>query len=290
MSSIDRRDFLKLGLAATATAAVGVGMSRIPLPMAAVGAGLKPAPAGDTEPEIIRADEAAALPRSDHDQPSPHHWAMVIDQGKCVGCDLCLAACHAYNDTPPNISWSRVEEVAPTADGRRVFRPTPCMHCEDAPCVEICPVGATYHRYDGLVMMDYDRCIGCRYCQLACPYGVRHFNWEAFTGPNPDVPAAGHPEVPRRPRGVVEKCSFCVQRIDRGLAAGLTPGRDPDATPACVVACVYGARTFGDLNDPESMVSIALRQRPDAYRLREELGTGPRVYYLPATPTEVSES
>ena len=125
----------------------------------------------------------------------PHHWVMVIDQSKCVGCDLCLAACHAYNDTPPTISWSRVEEVEPTADGRRVFRPTPCMHCEDAPCVEICPVGATYHRYDGLVMMDYERCIGCRYCQLSCPYGVRHFNWEAFTGANPDVPAAGHPEA-----------------------------------------------------------------------------------------------
>jgi len=133
-------------------------------------------------------------------------------------------------------------------------------------------------------MMDYERCIGCRYCQLSCPYGVRHFNWEAFTGPNPDVPAAGHPEVPRRPRGVVEKCSFCVQRIDRGLATGLMPGIDPDATPACVVACTYGARLFGDLNDPESPVSIALRQRPDAYRLKEELGTGPRVYYLPAEP------
>jgi len=184
MSSIDRRDFLKLGLAATATAAVGIGMSRIPLPMAG-------APPAAEQP--IRADEPATFERGDHDQPSPHHWVMVIDQSKCVGCDLCLAACHAYNDTPPNISWSRVEEVEPTADGRRVFRPTPCMHCEDAPCVEICPVGATYHRYDGLVMMDYERCIGCRYCQLSCPYGVRHFNWEAFTGPNPDVPAAGHP-------------------------------------------------------------------------------------------------
>ena len=160
-------------------------MSRIPLPMAA-------APKANDEPPI-RADEPAGIERGDPDQPSPHHWVMVIDQGQCVGCDLCLAACHAYNDTPPSISWSRVEEVEPTADGRRVFRPTPCMHCEDAPCVDICPVGATYHRSDGLVMMDYERCIGCRYCQLSCPYGVRHFNWEAFTGPNPDVPAAGPP-------------------------------------------------------------------------------------------------
>ena len=268
-SQIDRRDFLKLGLAATATAAIGVGMTggRIPLPMAATAA--KPAASG-------RGGE----------ETSPHKWVMVIDQSKCVGCDLCLAACHAYNDTPPNMSWSRVETVGATPSGRPVYRPVPCQHCEDAPCVEICPVGATYHRADGLVMMDYDKCIGCRYCQLSCPYGARYFNWEAFTGPNPDVPAAGHPEVERRPRGVVEKCSFCVQRIDRGLATGLTPGVDPDATPACVVACTYGARLFGDLNDPDSPVSVALRERPDAYRLREELGTGPRVYYLPAGQLE----
>lgn len=266
-SKIDRRDFLKLGVAATATAAIGIGMSErgfIPLPMAA----------------------PQAAPKADAPENPPHRWVMVIDQAKCVGCDLCLAACHAYNDTPPDISWSRVEEVEPTAAGQRVYRPIPCQHCQDAPCVDVCPVSATYHRYDGLVMMDYDKCIGCRYCQLACPYGVRHFNWDVFDGPNPDVPAAGTPEVPRRPRGVVEKCTFCVHRIDRGLAAGLKPGIDPDATPACVVACTYGARIFGDLNDPDSPVSVALRQRPDAYRLREELGTDTRVYYLPAEITE----
>ena len=271
-SKFDRRDFLKLGIAATATAAIGIGLSArglIPLPMAAA---------------------PAAPARAEAPENPPHKWVMVIDQSKCVGCDLCLAACHAYNDTPPNISWSRVEEVEPTADGQRVFRPVPCQHCQDAPCVEICPVGATYHRYDGLVMMDYDKCIGCRYCQLSCPYGVRHFNWEKFTGPNPDVPAAGHPEIERRPRGVVEKCSFCVQRIDRGLATGLKPGIDPDATPACVVACTYGARLFGDLNDPDSPVSVALRNNPEAYRLREELGTEPRVYYLPAQSKEESAS
>jgi Fe-S-cluster-containing dehydrogenase component len=206
---------------------------------------------------------------------------MVIDQSKCVGCDLCLRACAAVNDTPPDIAWSRVERLGPGADGEPMFRPSPCMHCQDAPCAEICPVGATYVRADGIVMMDYDRCIGCRYCQLACPYGARSFNWDAFTGENPAVPAHGHPEVPRRPRGVVEKCSFCYQRIDRGLATGLMPGVDPAATPACVVACTYGARIFGDLNDPDSPVSVALRGRADAYRLREELGTEPRVYYLP---------
>ncbi len=263
-TKIDRRDFLKLGVAVSATAALGIGMSE---------RGFIP---------LMPAAPAATGVEAEAPQNPPHKWVMVIDQSKCVGCDLCLAACHAYNDTPPTISWSRVEEVDPLPDGQRVYRPVPCQHCQDAPCVEICPVGATYHRYDGLVMMDYDKCIGCRYCQLSCPYGVRHFNWEKFSGPNPDVPAAGHPEVERRPRGVVEKCSFCVQRIDRGLATGLKPGIDPDATPACVVACTYGARLFGDLNDPDSPVSVALRNNPDAYRLREELGTEPRVYYLPA--------
>ncbi len=270
-TGMDRRSFLKMGLAGLATAAVGVGVSRSPIPLPMFG---QRAANGDESP--------------DHEQPAAHKWVMVIDQSKCIGCDLCLAACHAYNDTPPDISWSRVEEVEPTSDGKRVFQPTPCMHCEHAPCVEICPVGATYRRDDGIVMMDYDRCIGCRYCQLSCPYGARYFNWEAFTSPNPDVPHAGHPEVPRRPRGVVEKCSFCVQRIDRGLQIGLRPGFDPDATPACVVACIYGARLFGDLNDPDSLVSIALRNRPDAYRLHEQLGTHPRVYYLPAEQEEES--
>jgi Fe-S-cluster-containing dehydrogenase component len=129
--------------------------------------------------------------------------------------------------------------------------------------------------------MDYNRCIGCRYCEIACPYGARSFNWKQFTGPNPSVPEWGQPEVARRPRGVVEKCSFCYQRIDRGLALGLTPGIDEDATPACVVACPVGARQFGDLNDPESNVTKLLKGKT-SYRLREDLGTAPHVYYLPA--------
>jgi len=129
--------------------------------------------------------------------------------------------------------------------------------------------------------MAYDRCIGCRYCEVACPYQARSFNWAAFTGDNLAVPGWGEPEVDRRPRGVPEKCSFCYQRIDRGRALGLEPGVDADATPACVVVCPTGARLFGDLNDPESTVSKALKENP-SYRLREDLGTGPRVYYIPA--------
>jgi Fe-S-cluster-containing dehydrogenase component len=116
---------------------------------------------------------------------------------------------------------------------------------------------------------------------VACPYGARSFNWKAFDGANPLVPEWGEPEVPRRPRGVVEKCTFCSQRIERGLSLDLTPGTDADATPACVVVCPVGARLFGDLNDSESLVSQSIKSHA-SYRLREDLGTDPRVYYLPA--------
>jgi Fe-S-cluster-containing dehydrogenase component len=217
---------------------------------------------------------------------SPHRWAMVIDQDRCTGCNNCTFACQAHNDVPPDIQWNRVIELGKVG-GQEVFLPMPCMHCEHAPCAEVCPVNASYYRPDGIVMMNYERCIGCRYCQAACPYGARAFNWEAFRGENPAVPRWGFPEVPRRPRGVVEKCSFCYQRIDRGLAQGLIPGVDREATPACVVACPVGARLFGNLNDPDSPVSRALAHSPST-RLREDLGTHPRVYYLP--PRGGSES
>ena len=246
---LSRRDALKV--AGTAAAAV-VGLQMVKKKANASGS----APAGERQ------------------------WAMVIDQNKCTGCGYCVMACRAHNDVSPDITWNPVLEAG-TAGDKNVYLPRPCMQCAKAPCVEVCPVKASYYRPDGIVMMDYDRCIGCRYCQVACPYGARSFNWDAFKGDNPAVPEWGEPEVERRPRGVPEKCSFCYQRIDRGLSLGLEPGVDPDATPACVVACPTGARLFGDLKDPESNVSKALKENPN-YRLREDLGTGPRVYYIPA--------
>jgi Fe-S-cluster-containing dehydrogenase component len=209
-----------------------------------------------------------------------HQWAMVIDQSTCTGCDYCTLACRAHNDIPPEISWNITTKTG-TVGAQDVYTSRPCLHCTHAPCVDVCPVRATTYRPDGIVKMDYDRCIGCRYCEIACPYGARSFNWKRFDGTNPSVPEWGQPEIARRPRGVVEKCTFCVQRIDRGLELGLTPGVDEDATPACVVVCPVGARLFGDLNDPESNVSKLLHGRT-SYRLREDLGTSPHVYYLPA--------
>jgi Fe-S-cluster-containing dehydrogenase component len=246
----DRRDFLKLSLTTTGA--------------------------------VAALQASKALAKDTHSQPEKgkYSWAMVIDQAKCIGCGYCVEACRASNDVPPTMAWNKLYKVDKIGD-KDVYLSTPCMHCEHAPCVSVCPVGASYYRDDGIVMMDYDKCIGCRYCEVACPYDARSFNWEEFTGENPAVRTWGEPEVERRPRGVVEKCSFCFQKIDRGLAQGLTPGVDREATPACVTACPQGARLFGDLNDPNSPVSVALANSPH-YRLREELGTHPRVYYLPA--------
>jgi Fe-S-cluster-containing dehydrogenase component len=147
---------------------------------------------------------------------SPYSWAMVIDQDICTGCGYCTLACQAHNDAPPEIQWNRVIKAGVVGE-RQIFLSRPCMHCDHAPCVSVCPVKASYKRADGIVMMDYDRCIGCRYCEVACPYGARAFNWKEFVEENPAVPEWGIPEIPRRPRGVPEKCSFCNHRVDRGI-------------------------------------------------------------------------
>ncbi len=214
-----------------------------------------------------------------HGGDSNYHWGMVIDLSKCIGCDYCVWACQATNDTADDMRWNiHIVDQTPLGDTFHVTRP--CLHCQHAPCVEVCPVGATYHRHDGLVAMDYAKCIGCRYCQTACPYGARQFNWFERSDVNTKTPEWGEPEVSRRPRGVVEKCTFCVHRIDAGLANGLMPGVDEAATPACVNICPVNARHFGNLNDPDSTVSRIIASMP-TLRLREDLGTDPSVYYIP---------
>jgi Fe-S-cluster-containing dehydrogenase component len=260
---LTRGDFLKLAIA-------GVG-SVVAAPLLTTG---PLSPFGQ-----LKQNQLEGAAETGHVQTGDHHWGMAINLDLCIGCEYCLRACTATNDVRADDPWNIVVKDQTTA-GHTFFLSRPCLHCQNAPCVEVCPVKATYHREDGLVVMDYDRCIGCRYCQVACPYDARQFNWEARTDENPYVPAWGEPEVERRPRGVIEKCTFCIQRIDAGLAKGLTPGEDREATPACVNICPVGARIFGDLKDSTSKVSQVIANNP-TLRLREDLGTEASVYYIP---------
>jgi Fe-S-cluster-containing dehydrogenase component len=209
-----------------------------------------------------------------------HRWGMVIDLSKCIGCQYCVYACQAVNDVADDMRWN-VYLLDQTETGHIFHMTRPCMHCSEAPCVDVCPVGATYERGDGLVVMDYERCIGCRYCMVACPYNARSFNWVKRTEENPYQPEWGSGETERRKRGVVEKCTFCIHRLDWGQEQGLTPGVDRAATPACVNICPVGARKFGDLDNPASEVAQIIATTP-TFRLREDLGTEPNVYYVPA--------
>jgi len=233
----------------------------------------------------LSADAIQGIGRQTHKEEetsTKHEWHMVIDLDKCIGCEYCLRTCQAVNNVPSESMRWNVGFPESTENGLDFYMTRPCLHCQQAPCVKVCPVGATWVREDGLVAMDYSRCIGCRYCEVACPYDVRRFNWKLSTEKNPYVPAWGTPEIPRRPRGVVEKCTFCVQRIDRGLSLGLTPGVDPQATPACVDICPVSARIFGDILDTESPVSVYLAEH-DTFRLREDFGTEPKVHYIRPT-------
>ncbi len=220
---------------------------------------------------------------SETDSEGGRKWGMLIDINKCIGCNYCTYACQAVNNLADDMLYN-VVTTETTQSGGEFYLSRPCMQCAEAPCVHVCPVQATYYRPDGIVAMDYERCIGCRYCQVACPYGARVFNWKQPIETSPKSPEFGMAEVENRPRGVVEKCHFCSHRIDKGLQYGLTPGVDREATPACVVVCPTGARVFGDLNDAASPVSVARNEALVTLRLREELSTEPRVYYIPPNP------
>jgi dimethyl sulfoxide reductase iron-sulfur subunit len=222
---------------------------------------------------------ASSLKASEPDSDGPE-WGMLIDINLCIGCDYCTYACQAVNNLSDEMRYN-VVTTETTQNGTEFFLSRPCMQCAEAPCVHVCPVEATYYRADGIIEMDYKRCIGCRYCQVACPYDARVFNWREPIEKSDFNPTFGVQELPNRERGVVEKCHFCSHRIDDGLARKQTPGEHPQATPACVVACPTGARVFGDLRDPESPISKAREEARVTLRLREELSTAPRVYYVP---------
>jgi len=209
-------------------------------------------------------------------------WAMVIDTKKCSGqkeCKACIEACHRFHNVPNipdpkrEIKWiwkedyehaftEQKDEYNEEVLKDRLFILL-CNHCKNPPCVRVCPTKATFQRKDGIVMMDMHRCIGCRFCMAACPYGSRSFNWQ---DPRPFIKEKNH-EYPTRTKGVVEKCDFCAERLDKGLL------------PLCVEACKEKALIFGDLGDPNSEISKILHSHYTIKR-KPGLGTGPQIYYI----------
>jgi Fe-S-cluster-containing dehydrogenase component len=199
-------------------------------------------------------------------------YGMVIDLKRCIGCNSCTIACKQTNATPKNITWTRVilSEMGTYPNTRLTYLPVLCNHCAEAPCVDVCPTGASQKLADGTVWVDPDQCIGCRFCMTACPYNARFFNYGKPEPYNPEIGYTPYEEarLDEHPVGAVTKCDFCMDRVAEGL------------DPACVQTCPANARIFGDLDDPDSEVSRLLASR-DSYQLYPELGTDPSVYYLP---------
>ena len=231
----------------------------------------------------------------------PYAWAMVIDTGACIGCNACVVACQSENNVPSigpdEVGWGRdmhwlridVYDHGSPPDPRPVFQPVPCMHCEAAPCEPVCPVEASVHDHEGLNVQVYNRCIGTRFCQSNCPYKVRRFNWFGYAAGqeygnlgNALVKAANNPDVSVRDRGVMEKCTYCVQRISRARRLAERETRliaEGEVVTACQAACPTRAIHFGNLVDPKSSVS-ELRRDPNHYVLLGQLHTLPRTTYL----------
>lgn len=219
------------------------------------------------------ADRKVSPANEGQSRPSPgRRWAMLIDVNRCGDdCTLCTTACRkennvpTFNDPQRDIHWIRKVELEDKANHRpKLSIPMLCNHCENPPCVHVCPTSASFVRQDGLVLIDMHRCIGCRYCIIACPYKARSLVYHRTTHAKDN-----NPKVPIRAMGVVEKCTFCVHRLDEGKL------------PACVDACRLkgpGSMLFGDLNDPDSPIAQKVRQ-VKTQTLRPDLGLNPQVYY-----------
>jgi phenylacetyl-CoA:acceptor oxidoreductase subunit 1 len=212
-------------------------------------------------------------------------WGMVIDLRRCIGCYSCMVACKQKHFLPPNIFWTMllISETGEYPWVTSLMYPVLCNHCKEAICVKVCPAGATTQREDGIIDIDYDKCVGCRYCVIACPYQQRKFH---SSGKEDYFPAKGSTELGLVGKeiyplqsGTAVKCTFCKEKIDEGIRKGLKPGTDCEATPACVNTCPVKARWFGNLDDPDSKVSELIRQRK-GFQLHPEFGTNPSVYYI----------
>lgn len=216
-------------------------------------------------------------------------WGMVIDLDRCTGCQACVMACKAENNVPAVgaqeadlgriISWMQV--LSEESEERTRFLPRPCLQCDDPPCIKVCPVYATYRNPEGIVAQIYARCIGCRFCMAACPYNAKYFNWRGYQREAPGQ----NPDVSVRPKGVVEKCTFCHHRLQKARQRALAERRElapGDYVPACAQTCPSRAIIFGDLSDSGSEVA-RLARSPRAFKLGEELGTKPKVIYLSET-------
>jgi Fe-S-cluster-containing dehydrogenase component len=296
--AIDRRDFLLQGLLAAGAAALGAaagrasaGMQGTSSPSSAGGAASLPAttPALTADGRVVSLPVApgaatanggmlipkAAEPTGRQGVPG-RKWIMVIDLARCDGCGHCTLACNAMHWMPPGRQYIPVLVMRDAKSEAPYYFPRPCYHCDEPPCTKVCPVNATYKTQDGTVLIDNNRCIGCRFCMAACPYGARSFNW----GHPPQSPAQQADYSPEwgfpRKIGTVEKCDFCPEHAAMGVL------------PACALNCPMGVLYFGDENEDavtnsagETVrLSAFLRDRA-AYRELESLGTHPRVYYLP---------
>ena len=250
--------------------------------------------AGKPQKEVEREELPSLYDQQEQKGP---RWGMAIDLSSCVGCGACVVACQSENNIPvvgPEqvrkgraMHWIRVDRYyqGDRASPRVIHQPLPCQHCDSAPCESVCPVQATNHGPDGINQMAYNRCVGTRYCANNCPYKVRRFNYLDFTGETPaSMQLAFNPEVTVRPRGVMEKCTFCVQRIRNAEQVAKREQRDlhdKDVVPACASACPASAIVFGDISNPSSEVA-GLSRSNRGFRVLGELGTKPAITYLAA--------
>ena len=279
----NRREFLRTGVTVAGALGLGLGVSKVIRKKGEAGPAANPLiPVLTTDGQLVQIDAKTAA----HTHTPPidpavrtgvpgRKWVMVIDLAKCDGCKNCTVECNKMHDTPPSREWIRVFRMQDAPRTAPYWFAKPCFHCDNPPCTKVCPVGATFKRQDGVVLIDNERCIGCRFCMAACPYSTRFFNWgrpeQTDKSCEPYSPEKGFP----RRVGTVEKCDFCPDMAKAGQL------------PGCVTACTMGALYFGDQNEDAvtngqketERLSQLLEDRA-GYRYLEELGTEPRVYYL----------